>query len=144
MPGTRATPPNTNCEPPAKENAAPPIKQHTAGGLPHPLNPFAMDTMTTLSETITKLKKEGYTEDFNLEQHFLTGQSTALKLAASEFTLDSHYRFEGSSDPGDEAVVYAISSAKHNLKGTLVNGYGFSTDAGTDEFIRDLVENTKR
>ena len=99
-----------------------------------------MDPMTTLSEIITKLKKEGYTEDFNLEQHFLTGRSTAVQLAADEFVVDRHYRFEGNSDPGDEAVVYAISSTKHHLKGTLVNGYGPSADGATNELVRVLRE----
>ena len=102
-----------------------------------------MDSMTTLSETITKLKKEGYTEDFNLEQHFLTGRSTAVQLAAAEFVVDSHYWFEGNSDPGDEAVVYAISSAKYHLKGTLVNGYGLSADGATDELVRALQEKAR-
>ena len=99
-----------------------------------------MDPMTTLSEIITKLKSEGYTEDFNLAQHFLTGRSTAVQLAPDEFVVDRHYRFEGNSDPGDEAVVYAISSTKHPLKGTLVNGYGLSADGTTDELVRALQE----
>ena len=101
-----------------------------------------MDTMTTLSEIITKLKAAGYTEDFNLEQHFLTGRSTAVRLAADEFVVDRHYRFEGDSDPGDEAVVYAISSAKHHLKGTLVNGYGIYSDAANDAILSAVHQKT--
>lgn len=103
----------------------------------------AMTPMTTLSEILTKLQKEGYTADFNLEQHFLTGRSTAVQLAADEFVVDRHYRFEGNSDPGDEAVVYAISSAKYHLKGTLVNGYGLSTNGATDELVRALQAKTR-
>jgi hypothetical protein len=113
------------------------------GAFPFTLKALAMDNMTTLSEIITKLKAAGYTEDFNLEQHFVTGQSTAVRLAADEFVVDRHYRFEGNSDPGDEAVVYAISSAKHHLKGTLVNGYGLSTDGVTDELVRALQESSR-
>ena len=70
-------------------------------------------------------------------------EAQTVQLAADEFVVDSHYRFEGNSDPGDEAVVYAISSAKHNLKGTLVNGYGLSADGATDELVRTLQEKAR-
>lgn len=99
-----------------------------------------MDTMTTLSEIITKLKAEGYTEDFNLKDQYLAGQRSAIWLSPDEFVVDRHYRFEGNSDPDDEAVVYAISAPKFNLKGTLVNGYGIYSDAGADELVRALKE----
>jgi len=46
-----------------------------------------------------------------------------LRLNPEDFIIDKHYRFEGISDPDDEAVVYAISSLKQNLKGVLLNGY---------------------
>src|SRR5690606_27899280 len=42
---------------------------------------------------------------------------------------------------GDEAIVYAISSDKHNIKGTLVNGYGIYADKLADEMIQALREN---
>lgn len=102
-----------------------------------------MDTMTTLSEITNKLKKEGYTEDFNLQENCLICQGNMLQLAPDDFLVDKHYRFEGLSDPADEAVVYAISSAKFNLKGTLVNGYGIYSEALADEMIQALKENTK-
>jgi len=54
--------------------------------------------------------------------------------------IDKHYRFEGLSDPGDEAIVYAISSIKNNLKGTLVNGYDISSESLTDDLISALKE----
>ncbi|MBL7984140.1 MAG: phosphoribosylpyrophosphate synthetase, partial [Flavobacteriales bacterium] len=38
--------------------------------------------------------------------------------------IDEFHRFEGNSDPEDRSIVYAISSARHQLKGILVNAYG--------------------
>lgn len=99
-----------------------------------------MDTMTTLSEIINKLKKEGYTEDFNLEENCLACHGNIVQVFPDEFAVDRHFRFEGLSDPADEAVVYAISSIKYNLKGTLVNGYGMYSDAIADEMIKALKE----
>ena len=99
-----------------------------------------MDTMTTLSEILTKLKQEGYTEDFNLQANCLACQGNAVQLFPNEFVVDRHYRFEGLSDPADEAVVYAISSSKHQVKGTLVNGYGMYADPLADEMVKALRE----
>ena len=97
--------------------------------------------MTTVSEVLTHLKEEGYTVDFNLRDDCLMGPGDALQLYPNEFLVDKHYRFEGMSDPGDEAVVYAISSPRHGVKGTLVNGYGISSEALSAEMVKALQEN---
>lgn len=99
---------------------------------------MTMHPLPTLSETLAQLKKEGYTEDFNLNGDFLAGQRSAIQLAPDEFVVDQHFRFEGPTDPADEAVLYAISSAHFNLKGTLVNGYGTSSDEAADHLIRAI------
>ncbi|WP_223650575.1 phosphoribosylpyrophosphate synthetase [Hymenobacter psoromatis] len=99
-----------------------------------------MHHLPTLFETLAQLKKAGYTEDFNLNKNYLAGQRSAIQLSPEEFVVDQHFRFEGNSDPDDEAIVYAISALHFNLKGTLVNGYGPSSDAGAAELIRALQE----
>ena len=97
-----------------------------------------MNPMTTLSEILNKLNKEGYTEDFNLTGSRLDSPGNLIRVNPEEFVMDRHYRFEGISNPDDEAVVYAISSLKFKVKGTLVNGYGISSDAATDELLKAL------
>ncbi|HLT42528.1 MAG TPA: cupin domain-containing protein [Sphingobacteriaceae bacterium] len=100
-----------------------------------------MNEMTTLSRVLNVLKERGYTEDFNLTETSLVAAGNALKVFPDEFVVDKHYRFEGPSDPADEAIVYAISSAKHNIKGTLVNGYGMYSDKISDDMVSALKEN---
>ena len=92
--------------------------------------------MDTLSQTLNALKKEGYAEDFNLHPDCIECQGK--KLQPGEFVIDKVFRFEGESDPSDEAILYAISSKDHSIKGTLVNGYGIYSDDVTDEMIRAL------
>lgn len=99
-----------------------------------------MDTMATVSQVLNHLKSEGYTIDFNLQDNCLVCHNNELKLHPEDFVLDKHFRFEGMSDPGDEAVVYAISSIKYQIKGTLVNGYGIYSDEATDEILKKLHE----
>ncbi len=100
--------------------------------------------MTSLSEVTNLLSERGYTMDLNLKPHYLQCAETSQKLFPGEFTVDRHYRFEGASNPDDEAIVFAISSPKHNLKGVLIGGYGVSSDPISDEMIKALDEREHR
>jgi hypothetical protein len=97
-----------------------------------------MNAHTTLSETMNDLRKEGYTEDFNLHQNCLECRNGEFKVFADEFKVDKYFRFEGASNPSDAAILYAISSDKKNLKGVLVNAYGIYSEPLTDEMLEKL------
>jgi hypothetical protein len=92
----------------------------------------------TLSETMNELRKEGYIEDFNLQQNCLECRDGNFKVFADEFKVDKYHRFEGPSDPADQAILYAISSDIHQLKGVLVNAYGIYSEPITDEMLVKL------
>jgi hypothetical protein len=95
-----------------------------------------MESYDTLTEAINALKEQGYTEDFNLLHNCLEcGQG---KLKPGEFKVDKFFRFEGSTDPDDQSILYAISSDKYKIKGILVNAYGVYSDDATDELIEAL------
>lgn len=98
-----------------------------------------MGPMTTLSEILKKLKSEGYTTDFNLKGNCLECAENSLQVHPEDFVVDRIFRFEGESDPGDEAIIYAISSEKYDVKGTLVNSYGVYSDDITEELVRALT-----
>lgn len=99
--------------------------------------------MTTLAEVLNNLRNEGYTTDFNLNDNCLVCHGNTLELHPEDFVVDRHYRFEGESDPGDEAIVYAISSDKYNLKGVLVNGYGIYSNPASDKLMAALSEKAR-
>ena len=86
----------------------------------------------SLSTVINTLRSEGYTEDFNLISNHLADN-------IDDYKIDNVFRFEGMSSQDDESVLYAISSDKLNRKGIVVNGYGISSDAKTDELILKLL-----
>ena len=97
-----------------------------------------MEPYVTLSETMNELRKEGYVEDFNLQQNCLECRNGHFKVFTDEFKVDKYYRFEGASNPSDAAILYAISSDKHGLKGVLVNAYGIYSESVTDEMLEKL------
>jgi len=96
-----------------------------------------MFTYDTVTEAVSGLRKRGYTIDFNLDYDCIICHETPISLMPSEFEITEVHRFEGDSDPADEAVVYAIES-RHGQKGLLVNGFGISADAISDEMIEKL------
>lgn len=89
----------------------------------------------TISEAIGQLHTQGYTLDFNLTGDKLTVGDQ--NYPASEFEITDLYRYEGASDPADEATVYALVS-KSGLKGLLVSGYGVSSDSAAEETLKLL------
>lgn len=89
----------------------------------------------TVSEAVNDLKKRGYIMDFNLDEDCIVCNED--KFNPDDFTIVEVYRFEGDSDPADEAVVYAIQSNKGH-KGILVNGYGPSSESMSLEMAKKL------
>ncbi|WP_457269968.1 phosphoribosylpyrophosphate synthetase [Pedobacter sp. UYEF25] len=102
-----------------------------------------MGEMKTLSEVIDLLVGRGYTYDFNIENNKTYNNLDDIRKSPQNFLIDGFYRFEGASDPEDEAIVYAISSIDGTIKGVLVNGYGPSSDAYSEELIGKLKKKAK-
>jgi len=62
----------------------------------------------TVSEAVNGLKKRGFNVDFNLEENCLVCHDD--KFDVNSFEITELHRFEGNTDPSDEAIVYAIES----------------------------------
>ncbi|MBZ9730959.1 phosphoribosylpyrophosphate synthetase [Salegentibacter sp. JZCK2] len=94
----------------------------------------------TVSQAIHDLALRGYTTDFKLEpeKDKIVDIDRSLELSPEEFEIDEIYRFEGMTDPGDEMIVYAISSLDHKTKGVLVNAFGTYSDANTYNIVKRL------
>jgi hypothetical protein len=94
-----------------------------------------MHSYDTVSEATNDLRKRGFTVDFNLRETHLFWNND--QFHPEDFEIVEFYRFEGQTDPADEAVVYAIE-AKSGVKGVLVNGYGISASTMSSELIKKL------
>lgn len=94
-----------------------------------------MITYDTVSEAVNGLKKRGFDLDFNLDENCLVCNTD--KFYINNFEIVEVHRFEGNTDPSDEAVVYAIES-NTGKKGVLVNGYGISADTMTSDMAKKL------
>lgn len=98
-----------------------------------------MENYDNLIEAIAGLKKQGYTEDFNLMADCIQPTCRNIKLFHTDFEIDKSFTFEGDGSSADDtSIIYAVSSEKFNVKGTMVNASGIYSDAITDEMLRKL------
>lgn len=98
-----------------------------------------MESYNNLVEGLNDLKKQGYTEDFNLKENCLECRNGEYKVFHNEFEIDKWFRIEGDdSSPNDSSILYAISSDKYGLKGTMVNAYGVYSNSIADEMLSKL------
>lgn len=92
----------------------------------------------TLSQALNKLKlEEGYEKDFNLLDDEIELKSEEKTFGVEDFDVDKVLRFEGMSNPDDNAIIYAITTSKGD-KGVLVDGYGISSGQVSKKMIEKL------
>jgi hypothetical protein len=105
-------------------------------------NPQSRYSYETLSEAVNDLVKRGYTTDFLIqeEKECLLCADNSLELSPEDFVIDEVHRFEGMTDPADESIVFAISSANHNVKGLVINGFGADFGYRSSKLIAHLYK----
>lgn len=96
-----------------------------------------MKSYDTVSEAVDDLIKRGFTHDFRICSEGIECLMLEIKLHPEHFEIIELYRFEGDSDPADEAVVYGIQS-NTGIKGVLVNGFGIYSDSISDAMVKKL------
>ncbi|MEO8763321.1 MAG: phosphoribosylpyrophosphate synthetase [Ginsengibacter sp.] len=102
-----------------------------------------MESYDTVVKALEGLKKRGFKTDFNIAFDKITCKETNVCLNPNEFEITEVYRFEGETDPSDEAVVYAVESKSKEMKGVLVNAYGVYADPMSDSMIKKLSMHRK-
>lgn len=84
----------------------------------------------TVTKALEELKEKGYTIDFNLDEARIVNNPDSFEI--------SHiYRYEGESDPGDEATVYGIK-ASNGDKGVFVAGDLSLGEKSATKVLNDL------
>lgn len=93
----------------------------------------------TVTEAVALLRDLGYHADFTLSGEGLCceGKSDAHDL--HDATVDHTFRFEGDSDPGDEAIVLGLTCPQWSCKGVLVSSYGVDVEAPVARALRALA-----
>jgi hypothetical protein len=105
-----------------------------------------MKTMETLSEAMQRLELAGYQRCFRAHRDGLleaTGDPP-VRVRPEDMVVDEMVRFEGQSNPGDEAVLFALRSYDGSSKGTFVSNFGPGTEPADVAAIHRLDVRTAR
>jgi hypothetical protein len=89
----------------------------------------------TVSKALEELKEKGYTVDYNI-------QESKIINSPNDFEIQHIYRYEGQSDPGDEATVFGIKSSTGE-KGVFVAGLNAYADSSAAMVLNDLATKGK-
>lgn len=97
------------------------------------------EKMPTLAEMINKATAQGYTESFKVGEMGLTDDHESRHYSPAEIAIPNFQRFEGYSDPEDNAILYWIKTVD-DRKGILIDAYGTYADEHLSKFIRSVEE----
>ena len=89
----------------------------------------------TVLEAIKQLRDAGFMVDFNISGNALTINDALYDCA--DFEISEVYRYEGDSNPDEEATVYGIES-KDGVKGILVTSYGIYIEGASEDLLKKL------
>ena len=96
--------------------------------------------METLGDAVDRLSSAGYRDAFRLEPAGLRALAARRLFSPEELAIDEIVRFEGESDPGDEAIVLALRSGDGAVRGTLTLAYGPGVGPAETELVRRLPQ----
>ena len=94
----------------------------------------------TVVEAIALLRDLGYTSDAELRGGTLHCGTCDTKAQLAGLVADHVYRFEGMSNPDDEAIVIGVTCPSCDAKGVLVSAYGPSADPDDLAGVRMIAE----
>ena len=82
----------------------------------------------TVTEAVAYLESEGYVDDYTLCSDGICDATTGKTLPVEAAIVDHTFRFEGDSDPSDEAIVLGVRCPAWGRKGVIVSAYGPEAD----------------
>jgi hypothetical protein len=101
-----------------------------------------MPYMKSLSSCLNKMIQDGYSADFKATEEGLYNLATQKNYYPRDVKVVNFFRFEGASDPEDNAILYVLETSDGE-KGTLVDAYGTYSDPYVDRFIKNVEDINK-
>ncbi len=78
----------------------------------------------TLSQAIDRLTAQGYTDEFRAESDGMRAVVAGVLYRPESLVVVEVARFDGISDPADEAMVLALHGREDGIKGTYTVPFG--------------------
>jgi len=107
------------------------------------INTQPVPFMSTLSDRLNKAMKDGYTDNLKVTKQGLYSSVKDKTYTPAEVKIIDFYRFEGQSDPADNAIMYVVETWD-GVKGTLVDAFGPYADEQVNNFMTEVEEINKK
>ncbi len=98
----------------------------------------------TVTDAVAFLAERGYVEDFTVCPTGIAHVGHDEPHPVEGATVDHTFRFEGMSDPGDEAIVLGVTCGAWGDKGVIVAAYGPDTDPEEAAILTALARSARR
>ena len=83
-----------------------------------------MDTAASVTEAIALLEADGYRSDFSFADGAVQCHACGRAHQPARLVVRHTFRFEGDTDPGDEAIVVGVECPECGMRGIVVSAYG--------------------
>ena len=103
----------------------------------------SMPYMKSLATCLKRVVNEGYTEDFEITNDGLEAKQHHKQYHPEQIEIVNFFRFEGESDPDDNAILYVIET-NDGTKGTLIDAYGVYHDSKVSDFMQEVEKIQKK
>lgn len=100
----------------------------------HPIQKVNMQPLVSILGSLYSL---GFETQFKAIEQGLFSLKTQKTFQSDEVEVVRFYRFEGESDPDDNAILYAIIT-NDGEKGTIVDAYGMYNDSKITNFMQSV------
>jgi hypothetical protein len=98
------------------------------------------DAPDTVTEAVALLQAQGYTDDFDQDGAGFTCRACGAKHLLEQGVVEQIFRFEGDSDPGDEAIVLGVRCATCGRRGIVVSAFGPDADPAAFAHLVNMVQ----
>ena len=99
-----------------------------------------MEAPDTVTEALAFLAAEGYTDELRLDQNGFEREAVDGAHAVRSAVVDYTFRFEGPTDPADEAIVLGVRWPGRGRKGVLVSAFGPDADPESAALLTALAQ----
>lgn len=100
--------------------------------------------METLSEALMRLEERGFRQALRATPTGDLELAGEPPIAPETLVLEETVRFEGCSDPDDEAVLLALRSEDGRIQGTFLARFGPGMDSACAEVMHRLAPDPRR
>jgi hypothetical protein len=97
-------------------------------------------SIPTVVAEIQELRTRGYTADFSVTpEGLLRCDPCGYSMKPGEAVIESTARFEGPSNPDDQAIVFGLHCEGCGIRGVLITAYGPTATAAEAAVLTGLA-----